>query len=252
MKAQFKYAFMTGINIRGIIFAVIFAMMAIFIILGLLGWMPVPAHITAVSLGGVATAVMFAANIYSDVSIIRRMFAVPEAYLHLLTPVPRRKTLLASVITMLVMDFITMAVVITGQVWLSFNLTGFKWNTILSAARTNPYDLLLATWGILEFIAGYLLLIMIILLGVTAKKSIFFKLPASGLLAFLLACACVYAFSLLQLILAPFGTVLRNGLLIIINVNNAAGLLVLLLLTVLEAAGLFFATSKLMERRMNI
>jgi hypothetical protein len=252
MKAQFKYAFMTGINIRGIIFAVIFAMMAIFIILGLLGGMPVPAHITAVSLGGVAIAVMFAANIYSDVSIIKRMFAVPEAYLHLLTPVPRRKILLASVITMLVMDFITMAVVITGQVWLSFNLTGFKWNAILSAARTNPYDLLLAAWGILEFIAGYLLLMMIILLGVTAKKSIFFKLPASGLLAFLLACACVYAFSLLQLILAPFGTVLRNGLLIIVNINNAAGLLVISLLTVLEAAGLFFATSKLMERRMNI
>jgi hypothetical protein len=252
MKAQFKYAFMTGIHIRGIIFAVIFAMMAIFITLGSLGRLPVPAHITAVSLGGVAIAVMFAANIICDVSVIRRMFAAPEAYLYLLTPVPRRKILLASVITMLAMDFITMAVAITGEVWLSFNFTGLEWNMIFSALKQNSSDLLFVIWGIPLLIAGYLLIMMIILFAVTAKRSIFFKMPASGLLAFLLACACFYAVSLLQLILIPFSSVQRYGLLIIVNVNNSAALPVLVLLTLLEAAGLFFVTSKLMERRINI
>ena len=254
MKAQFKYAFLTGIYIRSIIFAVIFAMMAIFITLGSLGWMPVAAHITAVSLGGLAIAVMFAADIFSDVMIIRRMFVAPEAYLYLLTPVPRRKILFAGVITMLAMDFITMAVVITGEVWLSFNLTGFSWNLIefSSAIRQNPSDLLYILWGIVMGIAGYLLTMMIILFGITAKKTIFFKMPASGLLAFLLVCACVYAISLLQLILALFGTVQRYGLLFIVNVNNSTALFVLLLLALLEAAGLFIVTSKLMERRMNI
>jgi hypothetical protein len=252
MKVQFKYAFLTGINTRGIVFAVIFAMMAIFITLGSLGWMPVAAHITAVSLGGVAIAVMFTANIGSDVSIIRRMFTAPGAYLYLLTPVPRRKILFASVIAMLAMDFITMAAVIIGEVWLSFNFTGLGWNIIFSYLQQNSGDLLHVIWGIPLVIAGYLLILMIILFGVTAKKSIFYKMPASGLLAFLLACACIYAVSLLQLILALFGAVQRYGLFIIVNVNSSAALPALVLLTILEAAGLFFVTSNLMERRMNI
>jgi hypothetical protein len=252
MKAQFKYAFRTGIHIRGVVFAAIFVMMAVFIILGSLGLMPVAAHITAVSLGGVAVGIMFATNIWSDIGIVRRIFAAPEAYLYLLTPVPRRKILFASVITMLAMDFITMAVVITGEVWLSFNFTGLEWDIIFSFFKRNPSDLFYVLWGTPLVITGYLLIMMIILFAVTAKKSIFYKMPASGLLAFLTACACFYAVSLLQLILALFGTVQRYGLFIIVNVNNNAALPVFVLLTLLEAAGLFFVTSKLMERRMNI
>jgi hypothetical protein len=252
MKAQFKYAFLTGIHIRGVVFAVIFAMMAVFIILGTLGLMPVPAHITAVSLGGVAIAVMFAANVGSDVGVIRRMFAAPEAYLYLLTPVPRRKMLFASVMSMLVMDLITMAAVITGEVWLSFNFTGLGWNIISFAFKQNPGYLLYVIWSIPLLIAAYLLVMMIILFGVTANKSIFYKMPASGALAFLAACACAYAASLLQMILALFGNVQRYGLFITVNVNRSTALPVLALLTLVEAAGMFVITSKLMERRMNV
>jgi hypothetical protein len=252
MKAQFKYAFKTGIHIRGIVFAVVFVMMATFIILGSLGWMPVGAHITAVSLGGMAIAAMIAANIGCDILVIRRMFAAPESYLYLLTPVPRWKMLFASAITMLVLDFITTAVVIIGEVWLSFNFTGIGGDLILSGLRQNPGDFLYLVWGIPLMIAGYLLIMMIILFAVTAKRSVFFKMPASGLLSFLAACACVYAVSLLQLILALFGTIQRYGLFIVVNINNTAALPVWVLLTLLEAAGLFFVTSKLMERRMNI
>ena len=253
MKAQFKYAFITGLYIRGITFAVIFIMDTVFITLGTLGLLPIPALITAVSLGGVAIAAMVTVNIASDVIIARRMFAPVEAYLYLLTPVPRRKMLFAGVITMLVMDFVTTVFVITSEVWMSFNLTGLKEMVghIVLAFRSNPSAVLCVISAALLITAGYLLVIMIILFCVTAKKSIFYKTPASGLLAFLLACACFYCVSLLLLVLAPFGSVQRYGIFIIITLGGSA-LPFFILLLLLEAAGLFIVTSKLMERRMNI
>ena len=253
MKAQFKYAFITGLYIRGQVFAVIFIMNAVFIILGALGLLPLAAHITAVSLGGVAIAVMLAADIIADVFIARRMFSAPEAYLHALTPVPRRRTLLASVITMAVLDIVTMAVVITQEVWLSFNLAGdsikqLVWDFINSERAQLVY----ALWCILLLIAFYFLLMMVIMFCVTMKKSVFFKMPVPGLLAFLTACGCFYVASLLQLILAPFGDVQRYWLLIIITLNNGTAIPLLILLTLLETAALFILTSKLMERKINL
>ena len=253
MKAQFKYAFKTGLYARSGVFAVIFVMNLVFIILGLFDLLPYAAHITAVSLGGVAIAVMMAFDIVGDVAVIRRMFSAPDAYLHLLTPVPRRKILLASVIAMAIMDFITMAVVIIGETLLSFNLAGVEkiWNIVISTLRENPSDLLYILYGTLLLIAGYLLVMMIILFCVTAQKSIFFRMPASGLLVFLLGCACVYIVSLIQLILAPFGSVNRYAIFIMVTINGAA-LPAYILLLLVEAAALFVITAKLMERKMNI
>jgi hypothetical protein len=254
VKAQFKYAFLTGLHTRGAVFAVIFLMNLVFIILGSLGWLPFAAHITAVSLGGVAIAVMLAANIISDVAVARRMFAAPEAYLYALTPAPRRKTLLASLITMMTLDIVTMAVVITGEVWLSMNLAGRGlWRTIGDAIRRNigAREALYIFWTILLLFVGYMLYMLIILFSVAAKKSVFFKLPASGLLAFLLACGCFFAVNLSQFLFAPFGTVWRYGIFFTITVSNAA-MPAYILLLLLQATGLFVLTSKLMERKMNI
>ena len=253
MKAQFKYAFLAGFHFRGAAFAVIFVMNAVFIILGSLDMLPFAAHVTAVSLGGVAIAVMLAADIGGDVFIARRMFSPPEAYLHALTPAPRRKILLASVITMAAMDIVTMAVVITQEVWLSFNLAGDNIGKIvLDALDAEPSYLFYGFWLLLLLIAAYLLSMMIILLCVTAKKSIFFKMPVSGLFAFLLACACFYVANLLQLVLLPFSEVTRYGLLIILTLGNGAAFPALLALLLLEAAGVFIVTSKLMERKINL
>jgi len=58
MKVQFKYAIRAGLYARGPVFAVIFIMELIFIVLGSLGILPLAAQITAVSLGGTAIAVM--------------------------------------------------------------------------------------------------------------------------------------------------------------------------------------------------
>ena len=124
MKAQFKYAFFAGLHIRGIVFAVIMVMNLAFIIPGLIGVLPQAALITGVSLSGVAIAVMMAVNIVGGISIMRRMYSAPIAYLHALTPGPRWKMLLASVITMIAMDIITMAAAIFCVVLASFNLAG--------------------------------------------------------------------------------------------------------------------------------
>jgi hypothetical protein len=252
MKAQFKYAFRTGLSFRGAAFAVIFVIDAAFIALGSLGLLPFAAMVTAVSLGGVAISVMLVFNIIGDITVIRRMFVAPEAYLYALTPVPRRKILLASVIVTAILDIVTMAVVIAAEVWLSFILAGEQvWQNVWSFVSTNSSAFLQGLWYVPLLVAGYLLIMMVILFSQTAKKSILFNFPASRLLAFLLACACFYVVSLLQLILIPFGTVERYGLLILLTLGNNA-LPFYALLTLLEATALFVITSKLMERKINL
>ncbi|MDR0323225.1 MAG: hypothetical protein LBI12_02105 [Treponema sp.] len=253
MKAQFKYAIISGLYVRGPVFIVVFIMNTVFVILGSLGLLPFAAKVTAVSLGGVAIAVMFAANIIGDVAIANRMFSKPTAYLYALTPEPRWKTLFASVITMAVMDIVTMAIVITEEVWLSLILAGDNiLNIVLETMKENAPDVLFGFWYVLLLAAGYLLMMMIILFCVTAKKSIFSNAPASGLLAFLLACGCIYAVNLLSLILVPFGIVERFNIFIILTFTSRMVIPFLVLLTLLEAAGLFFITSKLLEKRVNI
>jgi hypothetical protein len=252
MKAQFKYAFRTGLTFRGAAFAVIFVMDAVFIALGSLGLLPTAGQITAVSLGGVAISAMLVFDIIGDISVIRRMFSVPEAYLYALTPSPRWKILLASVIVTAILDIVTMAVVIFAEVWLSLILAGEQiWQQIWDYISANGSDLLYGLWYAPFLVAGYFLVMMIILFCITVKKSVLYGFPASKLLTFLLACVCIYVISLLQLVLLPFGAVERYGLLITLYLENNA-LPFYTLLNLLEAAGLFVITSKLMERRINL
>ena len=250
MMAQFKYAFLAGLYARGPVFIVIFVMNTVFISLGSLGLLPLAAHITAVSLGGVAVAVMMAFNIVGDISVIRRMFNAPGAYLLALTPVPRWKTLLSSIFAMAVMDIISMFIVILQIIWLSFNLSGV-WNMVIEAVRGDSSYFVYILWGALALIAGYLLWMTLILFCITAGRSIFYKKPLSGLLAFLLGCLCLYITSVLQAVLIPFGSVMRYGLLFIITINRAI-LPFYILLIILPAIAMFVLASKLLERRVNI
>ena len=253
MKRQIKYAFLAGLSFRGPVFIVIFMMNSVFIGLGLAESLPFPAHVTAVSLGGIAIAVMLAANISGDISIFRKMFSAPEAYLLMLTTAPRRKTLLAGIITAAIMDTITMAFAIFAEVWLALNLAGsVVWQAVWNAAGFGINHFYSLSILFLWMMVSYIFLITVILFCVTMKKSLFFKLPASGFLAFLTACCCFFITNLLQIVLAPFNETLRYGPFIFITANSAAALPVMILLTAFESAVLFIVTSKLMERRMNI
>lgn len=257
MKAQFKYSFKTGLSMRGIVFAIIAAMMLVFIVLGSFNLLPFAALVTAVSLGGVSIAVMVVFNIISDISIVRRMFAPPGAYLYALVPIHRGKTLFSSLITMLVLDLVTMAVVIYGEVHLSLMLAGRSVIDTVWGAITNSMTVesaLFTVSFIALLMAGYLFVVMTIMLCLTMRRSVFSQVPAGGLLAFLTGCAVFYAFSLMQLVMIPFGTVHRYLWFISIEIGSSmrVALPVYALLLLIAAGGLFAATSKLMERKLSI
>ena len=252
MRIQFKYTFLAGLHIRGAVFLAAALLMFTFVGLGLLGYLPLAANIAAVSLGGTALAAVVVANVVSDVAIIRRMFGT-GAYMYALTPAPRWKILTASVVSMLLMDLISMAVLIAGQVWLALNLVGDGFaGVVAELARSQGLSVLHVVLAALTIPAPYLLIMSIILFAITAKKSILANLPASGLLAVLTAIACLCVLNLLHLLLIPFSTVDVWGVFISISVNGTAGLLVYALLMFLQAMVLFVLTSKLMERKMNV
>jgi len=253
MKAQFKYAFLTGLKYRCPVFIVIFTMNILFILLGSLGMLPLAAQILSVSLGGIAVAVMFAANIGADIAIAKRMFSAPGAYLDMLTPVPRWKILFASIITMAAMDLLTMILIIASQGWLSLKIAGgnipeMVWNTIQSQSD----QIINIIWFGLVVIVNYFLYVMIILFCVTIKKSFFFRMRSAGFFAFILAVGCVHVISLLQLILAPLGEVSRIGFLFMVTPVNLSALPFFALLALLEAAILFVITSRLLEKKINL
>jgi hypothetical protein len=228
----------------------------IFIIFGMLGALPLAAKITAVSLAGVAISVMMVINIICDISIIRRMFTAPGAYLYALTPTLRWKTLFASTITMLAKDIVTITTSIIGVTWLSLILAGEFANDVTLRAiwetiRANSSDILFGLWFVALLIAGYLLIIMIITFCITARKSIFYQKRVGGFLTALLALGTIYVVNIMAFALAPFSDVERWRYVFTIYVGRG-GLIAYVFLTLIQAALLFYATSKLMERKMNI
>ena len=253
MKAQFKYAFLAGLYFRGPLFAVIFLMNTVFTLLGFAGVLPFAAQVTAVSLGGIGIAVMLAGCIIGDIHIGRRLFASSESYLHALTPVPLWKTLFASIVTMTALDLFTMAFTIFTQVCMSLNLAGENaWLAIGGYLKENPKMISFIIILSLLLLALYILSLTIIMFSITMNKSVLFKTPASGFLAFLTACGCFYIASLLQLLIAPFSYVERYLFMIMITPVSGAAIPFLIALTFIEAAGLFILTSKLLERRINL
>ena len=252
MKAQFKYAFRTGIYARGVAFAVIFVMNLVFIVLGSMGLLPFAAKVTAVALGGVAIAVMIVFNIVSDIAIVSRMFSAPGAYLHALTPAPRKQILLSSILTMMILDIVTMAVVITGEVMLSFNLAGDGISSmVFNFIRAESSILLNVLLPFVLLIAGYLLVVMGIIFCISVNKSVFYQKRAGGLMTAIVAIAVIYIVNISSFLLAPFGAVSRLALFFTITIGTV-GTGMYALLNLILAAVLFVLTSKLMERKINI
>ena len=256
MKAQFRYAFFSVFAARYKVFAVIFIMNAAFILLGSLGALPVPALITAVSLSGVAIAVMMVMNIIGDVAIIRGMFVAPGAYLYALTPVPRWKTLLAGVLTITAIDIVSMAVSIAGVTWVSFILVDSSsmseiGSLVRSVAWFRVSDALFGIWMLVLFFLMYMTVIMVIIFCVTVKKSVLYQKRGGGVLTALLAIGIVHVINVSPLLLAPFGYVRRWGFQFTVYLGRLGVALYVPLMFAIFAA-LFVMTSRLMERKLNI
>ncbi|MCL2018262.1 MAG: hypothetical protein FWG70_00760 [Oscillospiraceae bacterium] len=254
MKIQFKYAFLTALHTRGFVFAAVSLVMITFIVLGSMGLLPMAAHITAVSLGGVGIAVMLMVNMISDISITNRLYSSQKAYLYALTPMPRWKYLLASCVARVILDVVTTAVVIIGEVWLSLNLAGVAaWDEFWRAIRyANVLDVMYVVLFALLILSGFIFLTVLDFFWYATRGSIFFKKPLSWLWAFLLCLGCLYVVSLSWLILAPLATISRWGIFFTVTLNGAAGIAACTLLILGAAAALFILTAKLTERRLNI
>jgi len=253
MKAHFKYSFKAGMSGRLPAFAVIMVMNLAFIILGSLGLLPLAAQITAVSLSGTAVGVMVAFNIVGDASILRRLFAAPGAYFYALTPAPRWKSLLSSVLSISLMDVVTMVSVIVSVTVLSFNLAGSYveldvWG-IMQANMVQPQYILLS---IVLSVAAYLFFLTTIIFCVTVRKSVLYNKPAGGLLSVILGFAVFYVSSLSYMLLFPFGSVSSYGMLFFNITIGYAGMGMFALLMFIHAAILFVLTLRLLERRVNI
>jgi len=247
------YAFRAGASPRLIVFAVILVMNLAFIVPGLFGILPTAALITAVSLSGTAIAVMAVFNIIGDVSIGNTMFSTTSAPFYALTPAPRRNTLLASVIAMFVMDFVTMVFSIASVVFLSINLGNqFMdyniWETMSGGFGLDAQNILVP---LVLFIAYYLFFLMLIMFCKTFRKSVLYNKHAGGFLAFLIAVGIFYLSTTSALLLAPFGSVTRLYVFFTVNVGFL-GMGLYALLHLIFAAVMFYLTSRLMERKMNI
>jgi len=254
VKAQFKYTFINGLHVRGTIFAVVFLVNLVFVTLGALGLLPLAAMITGVSLSGVAVGVMSITNIVCDIGIFRRLFAAPGAYLHALTPTPRWKTLLAGVLAILIMDVISMTIVITGVTWMALILAGNFYdfsNLVRYMSLIDVPVVLYAIGSVLSVVAGYLLLLMIILSGIVVKKSVFYQKRGGALFTALFIIGVIYILSISQLLLAPFGSVSRDWWYFTVHIGGA-GVIAYGILTFIQATALFLVSAHLMERKLNI
>jgi len=253
MKAQFKYSFLAGMHIRIPVYCIAIALILVFGVLGAIGVLPKAALITAVSLGGVAIAAVFTACVVGDAIVIQRMVHTPGAYLHALTPAPRRTILFTSLIAMFVMDFVSMATVSFGEVWLAFNLSDESaWLTFWQSLDLQWKHVVPAFLNFVYGMSGYMLFMLIILFGISVGKSVFYKKTASALLSVAAGCLCLYVINVLQIVLMPFGIVERFGIFYTINLSGAAVMIPLALLAAAEAAALFFINANLLERKINI
>jgi len=253
MKAQFKYAFRTSLSPRLIVFAIILVMNLAFIIPAMIGILPIAAMITGVSLSGSAIAVMFTFNLVGDIQIIRRMFSPSGAVLYAITPTPRRNTLIASIVSMTIMDFVTMAISIVCVVILSLNLAGHYMDdnlwVMLNSYYINGVQNILIPFA--NILAAYLFVMMLVIFCCTIRKSVFFSKPAGGFLTFLVAVGILFIANISTLLLAPFGYVSRLFIFFTVTVGFL-GFGMYALLQLIFAAVLFVLTTRLLERRINI
>ena len=253
MKALFKYTIRADISGRLIAFAAILVINIAFIIPGLLGFLPLAAKITAVSLSGTAIGVMAVFNIIGDISIIRSIFYAPGATFYTLTPAHRSKRLCAGVTTMTVLDIVTMTFSIVSVVVLALILGNDYvdrsiWLMVREVAIVEALSVIIT---IAHGIALYLFVMMLIIFGITMRKSVFYNKRAGGLLAFLSALGVWYLSTFTALLVAPFGHVSFFFGFITVTVGHLGmGLYVLLIL--LLAVAMFVLSARLMERKMNI
>jgi hypothetical protein len=152
---------------------------------------------------------------------------------------------------MTAMDAITMTAVIIGEIWMSLNLAGTDARRSMFSFFGQPFAGFNILFYILFAISSYLFLVTIVMMCLTARKTLFYQRRAGKLLTLLFGILVYYIMNLVHIVLAPFGSLYKFGVFHTITVHGV-GAIMYILIILIQAGVLFFITSALMERKMNI
>jgi len=187
-------------------------------------------------------------NIIADAASLRNVFTSPSGYLPMLAPVPGWKLLLSRVLPIVFFDSVCVILGYIGCVRLVLGYTGsFSMSELLASPDwLTPFKTL---WA-LEFVQ----IILLAFLSCALAKSIFFRFRqriALGIISFILI---RYLLSLLDILLAPFAMHSGNAPLLVMHITTGfnAGMIAYVILSILKITGLFFITSFLIERKINL
>lgn len=205
-------------------------------------------HIVAVSVTGCALGALFIIQIISDVAIKRDLFKAPEGYMALLTPVPSWQILLSRTVAIVAADVIGLTIGIIGVTHLALKL-GQVGPRVFSY-----FNFELIAWSVVMFILTYLLIVQAVFFANAMKASVFYRLKSKGFFGLLSALAALYVLSFADFFAAPFGFVASYGLVFNISLESGfnAGTIIYILISLCKSAALFFTTSYLIERKINL
>ena len=253
MVTQFKYAFRMHGGLR---ISLLFAAIVLNIVFGILGYFDIygfDGKVTAVVFSSLLLMVVAIVLLTAELDEVRSLCSAPAGYTIFLTPVPAWKILLSRVIAIMVQDIICLSVSIAGVVFQVFVL-----NDMLRTAAYLPTSssvIYYAAWGSLVIFLVCLQITLASFFACVASKSLFAGKRASAFWGVLTAIVAICLLTELDWLLAPFGFVETwFGIFTTITIETGAnlGMILYLLLGVCKAAALFFATTYLMERKINL
>lgn len=248
MKAQFKYAFRAHLTLRSAALAGTLIMNLVFGVLGYFDVYGANGKVTATVLSSLALCTMIAICFVTDYEMLNSMCSTPAGYVTVLPPVKSWKIILPKVITILAEDVVCFVIAISGVVLQALILSGE-----MGEVLRNGIDWV-SLWILPVLLLGYIYLILIVLFGIVLSKSLFYSLRARSFLAVLAVAATAYVFSLLDIVLTPFGVLENVHMFYSVSLTAGAnvGFIAYLLLSACKSAVLFLASSYLMERKINL
>jgi len=205
------------------------------------------ALITALAFSGLALS--FAAIVNPVISFmnIYDTFSAPKGYPGMLAPVAPQKVLLGKILPAAIMDVAIVGLAIACTTSISFRLAGI---TGLVGEYIAPQYMALAVLGAL---GGYTTLLCAFAFGMALAKGAFFGSRLRGLTAFFTTLAVMWALHWMNAILLPFGSMHSIWLLFNLHIHpGSVGAVLYVLLFYVQAAILFLAATRLMERKINL
>ncbi|MCL2421897.1 MAG: hypothetical protein FWD03_08580 [Defluviitaleaceae bacterium] len=186
---------------------------------------------------------IWAINIVATFSNLNKIFSPPDSYFTILTPVPSWKILLGHVIPAVIFDIVGFVVGIGGMM-LHFMVWG---------QGTNFTGMRYFWFVMIICLVGYGMFLLVFTFWRAVSKSVFYRFPVSGFWGVIATLAVLLTLSWLNVLLIPFGIVQRFGLLFVVSLGMShLDMLLMTLVTLLQAGVLLFATAYLMDRRINI